>query len=92
MSVPLEAVMIDDRKPAASVAARSGRVHDRTSWAVLAGVFLLALLGTVYFASESFDDRDPTLDLIAVVILGAFTFTLLWLIAGAWRTRGSGSG
>jgi len=90
MSVPLEAVMIDDRKPAASVAARSGRVHDRTSWAVLAGVFLLALLGTVYFASESFDDRDPTLDLIAVVILGAFT--LLWLIVGAWRTRGSGSG
>jgi len=84
--------MIDDRESAASVAGRSGPGDDRTFWGVLAVVFLLALLGTVYFASESFDDRDPTLDLIAAVILGGFTFSLLWLIAGSWHTRRSGSG
>ena len=48
-------------------------------WASLF-LLLLVLLGTVCFTVESFQDQDPTLDLIAAVILFLVSITVGWAV------------
>ncbi len=47
---------------------------------VLAAAPLLALFGALYYAVESFHDQNPTLDLIAAVLLAVLAVTLIWVV------------